>query len=58
MQWFKENKRLIGAVFAAVGAGLLYLGYAEAASVVALIGTHLGLAGATKSDREAKLDRP
>jgi hypothetical protein len=57
MQWFHENKRWIGAAFAALGAGLLYLGYVEAAGLVALVGTHLGLSGVTRSDREARLDR-
>lgn len=54
MKWLTENKKIVGAVFAAAGAALYSLGYAEAAGILALIGTHLGLAGATKSDADAK----
>lgn len=54
MKWLNENKRLVGAILAGVAAAAASLGYTEAAGLVALVASYLGVAGATKSDAEAK----
>jgi hypothetical protein len=57
MKWIQENKKLVGAVFAAAGAAAYAYGYEEAATILALIATHLGVAGSTKSDADAKASK-
>lgn len=57
MDWIKQNKRVVAAVFAAAGAAAYSLGYEEAAGLLALVASHLGVAGATESDAAAKAKR-
>lgn len=56
MEWLKQNKRLVGAAFAAAGAFCLAMDWTEAAAIVGGIGTHLIAAGATKGDNQQKAE--
>lgn len=56
MEWIRQNKRLVGAVVAGIGAALTALGQEEMAALVGMVGAYLVGAGLHKSDAQQKAE--